>query len=228
MRTFKYFLAYAAKNKSRLHQLYFIGVFLQAKVKNKVFVNLDSRYVDYFPEYSNNFGRDLILLKSMYVITNYGKLFSDDLIEWLLEAGFVQYQCQMSIYYKYVPYVTNVFDLSCVDDCIYWYTYEALGKWFVDTLGKKFHVKLLGYAHWFTSIIISRLKDHSISLDQAIYATSIVAKYLYIDIVKSSTKFYNTTLPSDMIFTKADAYTSDEQVDKFTRGFNLHYRVCIG
>ena len=38
--------------------------------------------------------------------------------------------------------------LYFVDDCVYWYTYEALGKWFVDNLGNIFHVKLLGYAHW--------------------------------------------------------------------------------
>ena len=51
MRTLKYFLTYAAKKKSIFHQLYFIVAFLQAKVKNKVFVKLDSRYADYFPEY---------------------------------------------------------------------------------------------------------------------------------------------------------------------------------
>ena len=36
MRTLKYFLADAAKHKARVHQLYFIGAFLQAKVKNRV------------------------------------------------------------------------------------------------------------------------------------------------------------------------------------------------
>ena len=69
-----------------------------------VFVNLDSRYVDYFPEfpeYSKYFGRALRLLKSMYDMTNSGKLFADDLTEWLLEAGFILSQCQMSIYYNY-------------------------------------------------------------------------------------------------------------------------------
>ena len=35
MRTLKYFLANAAKHKARVHQLYFIGVFLQAKVNNR-------------------------------------------------------------------------------------------------------------------------------------------------------------------------------------------------
>ena len=35
MRTLKYFLADADKHKARVHQLYFIGAFLQAKVKNR-------------------------------------------------------------------------------------------------------------------------------------------------------------------------------------------------
>ena len=48
MRTLKYFLAYAVKHKARLHQLDFIGALFQAKVKNRVFLKLDSRYADYF------------------------------------------------------------------------------------------------------------------------------------------------------------------------------------
>ena len=98
----------------------------------------------------------------------------------------------------------------------------------MDTLVNIFHVNFLGYAHWFMSIIIYQMKDHSISVDQARYATSIVEKYLDTATVKASTKFYNTTFPSYMIFTKAYACTSDEQVDKLTRQFNIHYRACIG
>ena len=98
----------------------------------------------------------------------------------------------------------------------------------MDNLGKIFHVNFLGYAYWFMSIIISQMKDHTISMDQARYATSIVANYLDTATVKESTKFYKTNLPSDMILTKADAYASDEQVDKLTREFNIHYRYCIG
>ena len=49
MRTLKYFLAYNVKHKARVHQLYFIGAFLQEKVKNRVFVKLDSRYAEYLP-----------------------------------------------------------------------------------------------------------------------------------------------------------------------------------
>ena len=109
-------------------------------------------------------------------MTKSGKLFSDELTEWLLETDFIQSQCQMSIYYKYAPYGSRIVVLSYVDDCVYWYTNEDIGKWFVDTLGKIFHVNFLGYAHWFMSIRISQMKDHSIYVDQARYDTSIVAK----------------------------------------------------
>ena len=153
----------------------------------------------------------------MYGITNYGKLFSDELTEWLLEAGFIRYQCQVSIYYKYEPYGSKIVVLSYFYDCVYWYTSETLGKWCVYTLVKRWHVNFLVYAHWFMSIRISQMRYHSISVDQARYASSILVKYLDTATVKAITRFYKTTLPSDIIFKKDDTSTSDEQVDKLTR-----------
>ena len=96
-------------------------------------MKLDSRYADYFTEYSNYFVVSLRLFKYMYGMTNSGKLFSDESKEWLLEAGFIKSQCHLSIYYKYAPDGKNVV-LYYVDDCVYWYTSKALGKWFVDIL----------------------------------------------------------------------------------------------
>ena len=128
MSNLKYFLVDAAKHKARVQRLYFIGAILKEKFNNRVFVKLDSRYADYSTEYSNYFGRSLILSNLMYGMTNYGKLFTDELTEWLLEAGFIQYQYQMSIYYNYALDGRNIVVLSYVDDCVYWYTSEALGN----------------------------------------------------------------------------------------------------
>ena len=61
------------------------------------------------------------------------------------------------------------------------------------------------------------MKDHSISVYQAIYATYIFVKYLDTATVKASTKFYKTTFPYDTIFAKADASNSNEQIEKLTR-----------
>ena len=171
---------------------------------------MDIRYTHYFPEYAQYFGRALILLESMYGMTNSGKLFADELTEWLLEAGFIQSKFNMSIYYKYAPDGSKIVVLYYDDDCVYWYTHEDVGKWFVDTLGKILHVNFLGYVHWFRSIIIYQMNYHSVSVDQARYAVSIVAKYLDSATVKVITKFYKTTFPADIIFTKEDVSTSVE------------------
>ena len=64
----------------------------------------------------------------MYGMTNSGKLFAGELIEWLIEEGFIQSQFQISIYYKYAPDGYKIVVLYYVDDCVYWYTNEDLGK----------------------------------------------------------------------------------------------------
>ena len=95
LRTVKYFLADAARHKAKIKQLDFIGAFLQAKVKSRVFVKLDSKYADFFPEYRQYFGRPLRLVRSMYGMTISGKLFADELTDWFVkEAGFSQSACQ--------------------------------------------------------------------------------------------------------------------------------------
>ena len=92
-------------------------------------------------------------------MTNSGKLFSDEIANWLIyEAGFKQSLCQMSIHYKYAPYISKLVVLSYVDDCVYLYTSEELVKLFVDTLGNRFYVNILVHAHCFMSIRISQLK----------------------------------------------------------------------
>ena len=65
-------------------------------------------------------------------------------------------------------------------------------------------------------------------MDQARHSTSILAKYLDTATIKASNKFYKTTLPADMIFTKEDVSIIDEQVEKLTREYDIHYRACIG
>ena len=88
-------------------------------------MKLDSRYVEYFPDYANYFGRLLGINKSMYGLTNFGKLFADEITNWLIdEAELNHSRCQMSVYYKYATDGSKLFVLSYGDDFLYWYTYE--------------------------------------------------------------------------------------------------------
>ena len=94
------------------------------------------------------------------------------------ESCFNQSQFKMSIYYNYATYRYKLVVLYYIDDCVYWYTSEELGKFCVDVLGNIFHVDFLGYEYWFMSIIISQLRDHDISVYRARHATSVVSNYL--------------------------------------------------
>ena len=94
-------------------------------------------------------------------MNNDGKLFYYDITNWLIyETGFKNSQYKMSIYYNYAPDGYKLVLLSYVGDFVDMYTYEELGKWFVDTIGNRIHVNFLGYSYWFMSIFILQLKDY--------------------------------------------------------------------
>ena len=139
----------------------------------------------------------------MYEMTNSGQSFSDEITNWLIdEAGFKHSQCQMSIYYNYTPYGSKSVVLSYVDGCVYLYTSEELVKWLVDTLRNIFHVNFLENEYWFISIQISQLKGYYISVDKYSYASCFFVNCIDTVTLKENSKFRNTTLPHDMIFTK--------------------------
>ena len=60
-------------------------------------------------------------------MTNSGNLFSDKLTDWLIEAGFIQYKCQTSIYYKYA-HDGKILFLSYFYGFVYCYTPGDLGN----------------------------------------------------------------------------------------------------
>ena len=59
---------------------------------------------------------------------------------------------------------------------------------------------------------LTRFNPDGINSNQARYPTCIVVKCLDTVTVKVSKKFYKTTFPSDMIFTKDNTSISDDQV----------------
>ena len=75
----------------------------------------------------------------------------------------------------------------------------------MDTLENIFYDNFLGYSYWFMYIRILHLKGNYISVDQARYATYVVAKYIDTATTK---EFHKTTLHHYVIFTNKDASTT--------------------
>ena len=91
----------------------------------------------------------------MYKITNYLKLFDDEITNWLVyEAGFNQSKRQMSAYYKYASDGSKLVMISYVYNYLYWYTSDELSDWFVDTLWKRLHINFLESSYYCISIVI--------------------------------------------------------------------------
>ena len=66
-------------------------------------------------------------------MTNYGNIFADKITNWMIdEEGFRQSQFQMPIYYKFVPDGSKIVVLYYIDDCIYCYTSDYIGKLFMS------------------------------------------------------------------------------------------------
>ena len=123
--------------------------------------------------------------KSVYGMTNSVKLFSDELTNWLIvKEGFKQSQWGKK--YKCATDGSNLVVLSYVNTCVYWYTSEEIGQWFLDKNLNIFYMNLLVYEHWFMSIRISQQKEYVISVDQDKCVTYVVATYLDTDIVKET------------------------------------------
>ena len=77
------------------------------------------------------------------------------------------------------------------------------------------------------SFRISQLKNYSISVFQAIDATSVAVKYIDAATIKQYQKFYKTTLTHYTIFTIVDASTNDEQVESFYIEYNIYYKYIV-
>ena len=133
----------------------------------------------------------------------------------------------MSLYYKFKNGECLVI-LSYVDNCCWWSSLESIGKWFVEELGKYYHVNFLGYIHWFMLIQITQKPDYSIVIDQSRYCLAMVNKYLNNTTVSNSAKVHARPLPADMTFTKDHASENDVQVEELMRTYNLHYRCTTG
>ena len=70
-----------------MKQLDFVGAFLQAKMRTRMFVTIPKIFGTLFPEYATT-GRPVWLLMSMYGTALCGKYWYLDLLDFLKEIGF--------------------------------------------------------------------------------------------------------------------------------------------
>jgi hypothetical protein len=174
-------LAHAAKLKVRVHQLDFVGAFLQAKMQTRMFVIIPQIYGILFPEFAEYCGKPVRLLMSMYGTTLCGKYWYLDLLDFLKKMRFKEGDCVKCFFAKEFPDGTKIFLLNYVDDMLYYETDTKKVQEFEAQLRKRFNLELLGQAHWYLGTRICQLANYDIELDQSRCCLSIVKRYLDTD-----------------------------------------------
>jgi hypothetical protein len=110
----------------------------------------------------------------MYGTTLCGKYWYLDLLDFLKEIGFKEGACVKCSFIKEFPDGSRIYVLNYVDDMLYHSTDAAKLQAFERQLGKRFHLELLGNAHWYLGSKINQLKNYDIELDQRGYCKAIV------------------------------------------------------
>jgi hypothetical protein len=94
------FLAHASRLKVRVKQLDFVGAFLQAKMRTRMFVTIPKIFGILFPEYQWFTGKPVRLVMLMYGTTLCGKYWYMDLLDYLKKAGFQEGDCVKCLFIK--------------------------------------------------------------------------------------------------------------------------------
>ena len=234
LRLVKIFLADAARDGNRIFQIDFVAAFLQARVDRRIFVKMPASWGKVLPKFSPYFGRPLLLKRALYGLTSAGRLFSQDLYEWLIyeyhfrmsdvDTALLVYRDQRSGHYiKLIQYC---------DDLLYQSSSMALKADFEKKLAQRFQCDLLGQAHWFLQARVTQHADFSITLDQSRYVLSIIRRFLPTHPVKSileeTRRQYRSPLPAGFVFTKDDLSATAEAVKALEAQFGFRYQVVIG
>jgi hypothetical protein len=227
-RVLKMFLAHASRTKTRVKQLDFVGAFLQAKTRSRVFVIIPPIYGILFPEYKELCGTPVRLAKSMYGMTLSGKYWFLDLQDYLIEVGFRSSSTIPCLFIKEDEKHNKIYILNYVDDMLYYGNDETTVREFEQQLQQRFNLELMGQAHWYLSTRINQLSNFDIEIDQSRYCRAIVKKYLDTAGTKRDLAHHPTPLPLDFVPTSDDCSPDEEAVKCLETEFNIDYDSCIG
>jgi hypothetical protein len=144
-RTFKMFVADAAKRKNKIKQLDFIGVFCRGKTqKRRMFIQLPKEYAEILPEYAECFNKPQLIVKSIYGTDVGAKVLNNHLIDWLTineHIKFFQSKNNSSLFVLYRDGEEYCFLITYVDDCLYEVSSDEIEKKITKYLKERFDLE---------------------------------------------------------------------------------------
>jgi hypothetical protein len=123
-----------------------------------------------------------------------GKYWNAVFRAWLVSVGFVQSETCPVIFTIHESDGSLLRIIFYIDDGLYFATSEGALEKIKEELPSRFNADFQGTIHCYLSGIFHQDKQHTISMDQALYAISIVFRYLDRSGVKISTNSIHGTI----------------------------------
>ena len=228
----KIFLAFCAKYDIYPRQIDFLLAYLQANMRERVFIRFPEKWKKYLPEHLHKWiGRPVRLLKALYGYNYSGKFLYQDQADFLQAEGFEETGLP-GLWVKHLPRGHKMLFLHYVDDILCASTNDVELEKFVNAMKSRFEIEAKPRADWYLQTRIQQDADHNILLDQSRYCKSMISRFLPAfatgEPSEQDAKKCASPAKTGVKFTRDDCSTSRTQVEELEQEYGFRYIELIG
>ena len=206
----------------------YVGAFLQAPVRGRIFVHLHQEFNKIYPEFKEYYGKPLRLIKSAY-----GMILSSK--NWFVEfqgyltsnvGRFKRSEVDNTLFVRTEKDGSLTKMLVYINDSLYFNTRnnKKLIEQLETEIKTRFKIELQGHAYWFLLMQISRDKYSNYTLDQSRCMKNLVRKHLG----DTKTRSIKRALPETWIATNKDIAKDLNEVTKLSEEYQIDYPSAVG
>ena len=226
----KVYLALCAKYGIFPLQVDFLLAYLQANMRERVFVLFPEVWKKWLPEHVHKWiGRPVLLKKALYGYQYSGKFLYQDQAEFLMTQGFEESGLPGFWFRKRNGALILL--LHYVDDILIAGTVQRDLMEFVDTLKSRFDTEVRPTADWYLQTRLGQDKDKNVLLDQSRYSKSMVNRFLPnlpLEPTEKEKIKYASPVRVSMKFTRKDCSENKEEVEELEKEFGFRYIELAG
>ena len=230
--TLKIFLALCALRRMCPGQTDFVQAYLQAEVRDRVFVRLPAYWAKVMPSHLQKYcGIPLRLLKGLYGHHLSGKYFWEEQADFFTVYGLRSCEAAPALWYLHFGENDILIVLQYSDDLLFACTDDDKKADFLKALSKRFDHTANPIASWYLQARIRQDEKFNITLDQYRYSRSVVRRYLPNSPAEASPqdcKRYSDPLPYGFKFSIKDLSKTEEEVKKLESEYGWKFREVVG
>ena len=227
----KVFIALCTMHKMTPCQINFILAYLQAMMRERVFVKFPEHWKAYLPEHVHKYiGRPLLLKKALYGYNYSGKFLYQDQAEFLEAQGLIQSGLP-GLWFRHDEDGSLLLFLHYSDDILLAGTNDQKVNEFINNIKGRFDIEVKPTADWYLQTRISQDSEGNMKLDQSRYSKSMVSRFLpnFTDqpTAEELQKYASPAKPLTK-FTKDNCPKTKEEVQDLEQEYGFRFVELVG